>query len=60
MKGFAPGANYRWTWFDPRTGSWGPALKVKTDAVGVIMSPAFASGGKQAARDVAAKIVRAP
>jgi hypothetical protein len=60
MKGFTPGGAYRWSWFDPRTGSWGPALKVKADATGAITSPAFAAGGKQATRDVAAKIVRAP
>jgi hypothetical protein len=60
MKGFAPAATYRWTWFDPQTGKWGPALALKADAAGVIASPPFMQGGKQASRDVAAKIVRAP
>jgi hypothetical protein len=60
MKGFAPAATYRWTWFDPQTGRWGAALDLKTDAAGVIASPPFANGGKQTARDVAAKIVRVP
>jgi len=56
MKGFAPGASYRWTWFDPRTGRWGPTLKLKSDAAGVIIAPPFVDGEKQAPRDVAAKI----
>jgi hypothetical protein len=60
LKSFAPGASYRWTWFDPRTGRWGPALHLKADAAGAIASPPFANGGKQAAHDVAAKIVRVP
>lgn len=60
LKGFAPAANYRWTWFDPRTGQWGAPLRLKSDSAGVIEAPPFAEGGKQATRDVAAKIVRAP
>jgi hypothetical protein len=60
LKGFSPGASYRWTWFDTRTGRWGTALTLRADATGVIASPAFASGGKQAEHDVAARIVRAP
>jgi len=60
MKGFIPGANYRWTWFDPRTGQWGRTVNVKADASGLVSTPAFATGGNQATNDVAAKIVRAP
>jgi hypothetical protein len=60
MNGFVPAASYRWTWFDPRTGIWGAALRLKSDATGTIVAPPFADGGKQAARDVAAKIVMAP
>jgi hypothetical protein len=60
MKGFSPGASYRWTWFDPRTGQWGRAIRVKADASGVLPTPSFSAGGNQATNDVAAKIVRAP
>jgi hypothetical protein len=60
MKGFTPGAGYRWTWFDPSTGRWGKNVTLKADEEGLITSPAFAAGGKQATRDVAAKIVKVP
>jgi hypothetical protein len=60
MKGFTPGARYSWTWFDPRIGEWGRTASLKADAAGVVTAPAFPAGGEQAARDVAAKIVRAP
>jgi hypothetical protein len=60
IKGFAPGARYSWTWFDPRTGEWGRAAALKADAAGVITAPAFPAGGEQATRDMAVKIVRAP
>jgi hypothetical protein len=58
LKGFEPGARYRWTWFDPRTGSWTKAIHLSADAQGTIASPAFPGGGRQASRDVAAKIVQ--
>ena len=60
MKGFTPGARYSWTWFDPRTGQWARALSLKADISGVLAAPPFPAGGKQAARDIAAKILRAP
>jgi hypothetical protein len=60
MKGFTPGARYSWTWFDPRSGKWGRALSLKADTAGTLTAPAFAESGKQAVRDIAAKIVRAP
>src|SRR6188768_2336723 len=60
MKGFTPGARYSWTWFDPRSGKWGRAVTLKADTAGTLTAPAFSEGGKQAARDIAAKIVRAP
>jgi hypothetical protein len=60
MKGFTPGARYSWTWFDPRSGKWGRAVSLKADAAGTLNAPAFTEGGKQAVRDIAAKIVRAP
>jgi hypothetical protein len=58
LRGFDPSANYRWSWFDPREGTWGRAARVRTDAQGVLASPPFPAGARQAARDVAAKIVR--
>ncbi|HEU5133981.1 MAG TPA: DUF5060 domain-containing protein [Steroidobacteraceae bacterium] len=60
MKGFTPGASYRWTWFDPTSGRWARPVSLKADDAGLITSPAFAAGGPQTTRDVAAKIVRAP
>jgi hypothetical protein len=60
MKGFTPGARYSWTWFDPRTGEWGRVVRLKADGAGVLVAPAFDAGGKQASRDMAAKIVKAP
>ncbi|HEV7607482.1 MAG TPA: DUF5060 domain-containing protein [Steroidobacteraceae bacterium] len=60
MKGFEPDARYSWTWFDPRTGEWSRAITLKADTAGTLSAPAFSAGGKQAARDVAAKILSAP
>jgi len=60
MKGFTPDARYSWTWFDPRSGKWGRALSLKADTAGTLTAPAFAESGKQAVRDIAAKILRAP
>jgi hypothetical protein len=68
LAGFTPGANYLWRWFDPRDGRWGAELRIKADAQGRLASPDFPpddrsagpGGGRQAARDVAAKILRAP
>jgi len=60
LKGFTPGARYSWTWFDPRTGLWERARLLRADSTGALDSPTFATGGKQAARDTAAKIVRMP
>ena len=41
LKGFTPGSNYHWSWFDPRNGEWSRARLVKADASGVIAAPAF-------------------
>jgi hypothetical protein len=59
MKGFTPGARYSWSWFDPRTGEWARALPRKADAAGVLNAPPFPTEGTRAARDFAAKILRA-
>jgi len=55
---FTPGAAYRWSWYDPRTGTWGPPLTLHTDAQGTIATPAFPSGSAVAPKDFAAKIMR--
>ena len=57
LKGFEPGTTYRWTWFDPRDGSWSRPISVKADAAGVLQAPVFPGGGPRASRDVAAKIL---
>jgi hypothetical protein len=41
LAGFAPGTNYRWSWFDPRGGSWSRRELVKADAQGVLQAPPF-------------------
>jgi len=51
---FAPGAAYRWTWYDPRTGAWARPLTVHADAAGTLATPSLPG-----AEDAAAKIVLA-
>jgi hypothetical protein len=59
VKGLAPGAGYRWTWFDPRTGRWSEPVAVAASADGGLDAPPFPPGDRRAARDWAAKLVRA-
>ena len=59
LKGFTPGQRYRWTWFDPRTGSWSKPIALAADATGALATPAFPAGAANASRDVAAKILMA-
>ncbi|MCG6924338.1 MAG: DUF4038 domain-containing protein [Acidobacteria bacterium] len=56
LSGFAPGARYRWTWFDPREGRWGEAVELTSDDAGVLRAPAFPDGAPRAANDWAAKL----
>jgi hypothetical protein len=56
MKGFKPNARYLWNWFDPRNGEFQGWIKLKADANGVLMTPAFPDGGQQTPRDFAAFI----
>jgi len=58
LNGFTPRANYRWTWFDTRTGTWSKPVKLTADATGTLAAPPFANGAGQTTQDVAAKIVR--
>jgi hypothetical protein len=60
LKGFTPRARYRWTWFDPRTGSWSRPVPLTADDTGTLAMPAFPAGAQNAARDFAAKILAAP
>lgn len=57
LKGFTPGANYQWAWFDPRSGEWSRARTVKADAQGVLQAPPFPQGGEQARDDIAARLI---
>jgi hypothetical protein len=57
LAGFTPQANYRWYWFEPRSGEWSRERTVRADAQGVIQAPAFPDGGNQAASDIAAKVL---
>jgi hypothetical protein len=58
IQGFTPGARYRWSWFDPRTGAWTASLSLKADSKGNIAAPPFADGGMQATQDMAAKLIK--
>jgi hypothetical protein len=58
LRGFTPSSNYTWTWFDPVTGQWSRAARVRADAAGVIAAPPFPRGGRQAVGDFAAKLLR--
>jgi hypothetical protein len=58
VAGLTPNAAYRWTWFDPRNGTWSEPLEAKTDANGNLESPAFPGGGNVAVLDWAAKLER--
>ena len=57
LKGFTPGERYRWTWFDPRMGTWARAVTLGADDAGILVSPPIPAGGVDGARDFAAQIV---
>jgi hypothetical protein len=59
LTGFPPRGSYRWTWFDPRAGTWGAPQKLRADARGVIARPSAPSRGPAGADDWAAKLVAA-
>jgi hypothetical protein len=52
LGGFTPGARYRWTWYDPRTGAWLRPVTVRAGAGGTIATPALPG-----AQDYAAKLL---
>jgi hypothetical protein len=59
LKGFASGARFRWTWFDPRTGEWSAPVELEATAAGTIAPPSRPAAGAPAGmNDWAAKLVR--
>ncbi len=53
------GARYRWSWFDPRDGSWGGVQELLAGPDGTLQAPVFPGGGEVAGLDWAAKLVLA-
>jgi hypothetical protein len=60
VSGFTPGARYRWTWFNPRSGQWGRPVALPARADGRLRAPAFPGGANLAAQDWAAKVTSGP
>jgi len=58
--GLTPGACYRWTWFDVRTGSWIAGSELAAGADGVLAAPPFPDGAARAAQDWAARLKQVP
>ncbi len=58
LAGFPAGAHYRWTWFNPRSGSWGPQVELVTDAQGNLAMPAWPAAEPGIIDDWAAKLVQ--
>ena len=56
LSGLKPKAVYTFKWFDPRTGEWKPAERVKTDRKGNLHIPLFPDGQNPSATDWAAII----
>jgi hypothetical protein len=57
VAGFTPGGQYRWTWFDPREGTWGAESDVVADSRGALRAPAFPDGADTAVKDWAARVL---
>jgi hypothetical protein len=55
--GWQPNARYRFTWYDPRKGTWGASIDLTTDRDGAAQLPKFPGGETVATADWAAKIV---
>lgn len=53
---WTPDARYRFAWYDTRTGEWGPAAILASDAKGALALPPFPGGADVAPTDWAAKI----
>lgn len=59
LSGMEPNTSYRWTWFNPRTGTWGSTITLAADAQGVLEAPGFPDSTDAAVNDWAARIVTA-
>ena len=57
IAGLTPGTRYRWTWFDPREGTWGDGLVLATDEGGLVKAPVFPDGTERASRDWGARLM---
>jgi hypothetical protein len=57
LGGLKPDAEYRWTWFDPRTGKWHQPIARRTTAQGLLVMPSFPNIGDQAEDDWAAQLL---
>jgi hypothetical protein len=55
--GWKPNVQYHFTWLDPRTGTWGTSVELKSDEQGLIQLPPFPGGEVKASKDWAAKIL---
>jgi hypothetical protein len=60
LGGFTPSRGYRWSWFDPRSGTWSEPTLLAADAHGTLVTPDFPDGGAIAGRDIAAKVSTGP
>jgi hypothetical protein len=59
IKGFQPGKQYAWRWFDPRSGAWSEPIALNAGNDGALLAPSFPNGSAQSAEDIAAKIILA-
>lgn len=57
LQEFSPGSDYSFQWYDPVTGEWLEAIKVKADRNGELHIPPFPDSGNRPFNDWAAKIV---
>ncbi|HEY7885052.1 MAG TPA: DUF4038 domain-containing protein [Cellvibrionaceae bacterium] len=58
LQGFEASTRYQLSWYNPQTGQWHKPETISSNIKGEIFIEAFPSGGKLAARDWAAKIIR--
>jgi hypothetical protein len=56
--GWNPGAAYRFTWYNPRTGEWSGPTNLTADSQGALQLPPFPGGQETAATDWAAKMTK--
>ena len=59
LNGLTADSSYTWRWFNPRTGTWLPALTITSDASGQVASPSFPTDPDSPMSDWAARLQRA-